>query len=145
MDWEEYLDGAVKAFRLATSAVEDKTQIHTHMCYCEFEDVLPSIVALDADVISMESARSKMELLDAFKAHGYPNEIGPGVFDIHSPRVPSTDEMRGLLGLAMNVLKPEQIWVNPDCGLKTRGWPETIAALTNMCAAAADARSAVNV
>ncbi len=144
VDWEEYLDWAVKAFRLATSAVEDKTQIHTHMCYCEFEDVLPSIAALDADVISMESARSKMELLDAFKAHGYPNEIGPGVFDIHSPRVPSTDEMRGLLGLAMNVLKPEQIWVNPDCGLKTRGWPETVEALTNMCAAAVDARSTFN-
>lgn len=144
VDWEDYLDWAVKAFRLATSAVEDRTQIHTHMCYCEFEDVLPSIAALDADVISMESARSRMELLDAFKAHGYPNEIGPGVFDIHSPRVPSTEEMRRLLGLAMNVLKPEQIWVNPDCGLKTRGWPETVEALTNMCAAAADARAAVN-
>ncbi len=110
----------------------------------EFEDVLPSIAALDADVLSIESARSRMELLDAFRAHGYPNEIGPGVFDIHSPRVPSTEEMRELLGLAINVLKPEQIWVNPDCGLKTRAWPETVAALTNMCQAAALARSAVS-
>lgn len=140
-DWSGYLAWAVDAFRLATSGVENKTQIHTHMCYCEFEDILPSIAALDADVISMESARSRMELLDAFRAHGYPNEIGPGVFDIHSPRVPSTEEMRELLGLAMDVLKPEQIWVNPDCGLKTRAWPETIAALTNMCEAARVARA----
>jgi 5-methyltetrahydropteroyltriglutamate--homocysteine methyltransferase len=144
-DWDVYLDWAVKAFQLATSGVANETQIHTHMCYCEFEDVLPSIAALDADVISMESARSRMELLDAFRAHGYPNEIGPGVFDIHSPRVPSWEEMRELLGLAMNVLKPEQIWVNPDCGLKTRAWPETIATLENMCRAAASARSAATV
>jgi 5-methyltetrahydropteroyltriglutamate--homocysteine methyltransferase len=142
-DWDAYLNWAVKAFRLATSGVRNQTQIHTHMCYCEFEDILPSIAALDADVISMESARSRMELLDAFRAHGYPNEIGPGVFDIHTPRVPSSDEMRELLGLAMDVLKPEQIWVNPDCGLKTRQWPETIAALENMCKAAASARSSV--
>ena len=141
-DWNTYLDWAVDAFRLATSGVQDETQIHTHMCYCEFEDVLPSIAALDADVISMESARSKMELLHAFKAHGYPNEIGPGVYDIHSPRVPSADEMQKLLELAILVLKPGQIWVNPDCGLKTRGWPETVAALKNMCQAAAAARIA---
>ncbi len=120
-DWPRYLDWAVKAFKLATSSVEDETQIHTHMCYCEFEDILPSIAALDADVISMESARSRMELLEAFRAHKYPNEIGPGVYDIHSPRVPSADEMRELLTLALDVLKPEQLWVNPDCGLKTRG------------------------
>lgn len=143
-DWDNYLDWAVKAFRLATSSVENGTQIHTHMCYCEFVDVLPAIAALDADVISMESARSRMELLNAFRAHGYPNEIGPGVYDIHSPRVPSTEEMRELLGLAMDVLRPEQIWVNPDCGLKTRAWPETIAALENMCRAAASARSTLN-
>ena len=143
-DWESYLDWAVKAFRLATSGVANGTQIHTHMCYCEFEDVLPAIAALDADVISMESARSRMELLDAFRAHGYPNEIGPGVYDIHSPRVPSYEEMRELLGLAMDVLKPEQIWVNPDCGLKTRAWPETIAALENMCKAAASARTTMS-
>src|SRR6185437_1259763 len=125
-DWPAYLDWAVKAFKLATSRVQDETQIHTHMCYCEFEDILPSIAALDADVISMESARSRMELLEAFRAHKYPNEIGPGVYDIHSPRVPSTEEMRELLTLALDVLKPEQVWVNPDCGLKTRGWPETV-------------------
>ncbi|MEG9437079.1 5-methyltetrahydropteroyltriglutamate--homocysteine S-methyltransferase [Edaphobacter sp. HDX4] len=142
-DREQYLDWAVKAFRLATSAVSDRTQIHTHMCYCEFEDVLPSIAALDADVISMESARSRMELLQAFRAHSYPSEIGPGVYDIHSPRVPSAEEMRELLGLAIDVFKPEQIWVNPDCGLKTRAWPETILALKNMCQAAASARSAM--
>jgi 5-methyltetrahydropteroyltriglutamate--homocysteine methyltransferase len=144
-DWDVYLDWAVKAFRLSTSGVRDATQIHTHMCYCEFEDILPSIAALDADVISMESARSRMELLDAFHANAYPNEIGPGVYDIHSPRVPDADEMHALLRLAVEVLKPEQIWVNPDCGLKTRGWPETEAALNNMCAAAVRLRAEVQV
>jgi 5-methyltetrahydropteroyltriglutamate--homocysteine methyltransferase len=139
-DWATYLDWAEKAFRLATSGVQDGTQIHTHMCYCEFDDILPSIAALDADVISMETARSRMELLDAFRAHGYPNEIGPGVYDIHSPRVPSVEEMQELLTLAVAVLKPEQIWVNPDCGLKTRNWPETVEALQNMCAAAMNLR-----
>ncbi|WP_263368071.1 5-methyltetrahydropteroyltriglutamate--homocysteine S-methyltransferase [Edaphobacter bradus] len=139
-DWPAYLEWAVKAFKLATSGVGDETQIHTHMCYCEFEDILPSIAALDADVISMESARSRMELLEAFRAHKYPNEIGPGVYDIHSPRVPSADEMRELLTLALDVLKPEQVWVNPDCGLKTRGWPETVSALENMCRAASELR-----
>jgi 5-methyltetrahydropteroyltriglutamate--homocysteine methyltransferase len=142
-DWAPYLEWAVKAFKLATSGIADATQIHTHMCYCEFEDILPSIAELDADVISMESARSRMELLEAFNTHGYPNEIGPGIFDIHTPRVPSSEEMRELLGLAMNVLNPAQIWVNPDCGLKTRAWSETIAALENMCRAAASARSAL--
>ncbi len=141
--WAPYLQWAVQAFRLATSGIEDATQVHTHMCYCEFEDILPSIAELDADVISIESARSKMELLEAFRAHGYPNEIGPGLFDIHTPRVPSSEEMRKLLGLALDVLHPEQIWVNPDCGLKTRAWPETIAALENMCKAAASARSTI--
>lgn len=142
--WPAYLDWSVKAFRLATSSVADETQIHTHMCYCEFEDILPSIAALDADVISMESARSRMKLLDAFHDHQYPNEIGPGVYDIHSPRVPSTEEMRELLTLALVVLKPEQLWVNPDCGLKTRGWPETIAALENMCKAAGELRARIS-
>ena len=139
-DWQAYLDWAVKAFRLATTDVENGTQIHTHMCYCEFEDVLPAIAALDADVISMESARSKMEMLDTFTEHGYPNEIGPGVYDIHSPRVPSIAEMKSLLLLALKVLRPDQIWVNPDCGLKTRQWPETTEALTNLVAAARDLR-----
>jgi 5-methyltetrahydropteroyltriglutamate--homocysteine methyltransferase len=143
-DWSAYLDWAVKAFQLATSTVDDETQIHTHMCYCEFEDILPAIAALDADVISMESARSRMELLDAFRAHRYPNEIGPGVYDIHSPRVPSSQEMSQLLTLALDVLRPEQIWVNPDCGLKTREWPETILALENMCKTAIEMRSQLN-
>ena len=142
-DWDGYLDWAVKAFKLATSSVGNATQIHTHMCYCEFDDILPAIAALDADVISMETARSRMELLEAFRAHGYPNEIGPGVYDIHSPRVPDTAEMKELLDLALQVLKPEQIWVNPDCGLKTRGWDETVTALRNMCQAASQLRSSV--
>ena len=140
-DWALYLDWAVKSFKLATSSVLDETQIHTHMCYCEFDDILPSIAALDADVISMETARSRMELLDAFRTYGYPNEIGPGVYDIHSPRVPSIAEMKELLDLALEVLQPQQIWVNPDCGLKTRAWSETVSALENMCAAAAALRA----
>ncbi|WP_242618106.1 hypothetical protein [Edaphobacter modestus] len=141
MEWPYYLDWAVKAFRLATSSTEDGTQIHKHMCYCDFEDILPSIAALDADVISMESARSRMELLEAFHSHQYPSEIGPGIYDIHSPCVPSVEEMRDLLTLALEVLKPEQLWVNPDCGLKTRGWSETISALENMCKAAGELRA----
>jgi 5-methyltetrahydropteroyltriglutamate--homocysteine methyltransferase len=139
--WPEYLDWSVKAFRLATSDVKDGTQIHTHMCYCQFEDILPSIAALDADVISMETARSRMEMLHAFQREGYPNEIGPGIWDIHSPRVPAKEEMAGLLRLALDVLRPEQLWVNPDCGLKTRAWPETIEALTNLCGAAVEVRA----
>jgi 5-methyltetrahydropteroyltriglutamate--homocysteine methyltransferase len=140
-DWAPYLDWAVKAFKLATSSIRDNTQIHTHMCYCQFEDVLPAIAALDADVISMETARSRMEMLQAFREHGYPNEIGPGVFDIHSPRIPDVAEMRELLQLALDVFAPRQLWVNPDCGLKTRGWPETIATLQNMCEAAKQLRT----
>jgi 5-methyltetrahydropteroyltriglutamate--homocysteine methyltransferase len=140
-DWPAYLDWAVMAFRLATSSVSDATQIHTHMCYCEFEDILPSIAALDADVISMESARSRMKLLEAFHAQKYPNEIGPGVYDIHSPRMPSAEEMHKLLTLALEVLKPEQLWVNPDCGLKTRAWAEIVSALENMCKAASKLRT----
>ena len=140
-DWPAYLDWSVKAFRLATSGVSNGTQIHTHMCYCQFEDILPSIAALDADVISMETARSRMEMLQAFQHHGYPNEIGPGIYDIHSPRVPAKEEMVGLLQLALDSLRPEQLWVNPDCGLKTRAWPETVEALTNLCQAAAEVRA----
>jgi 5-methyltetrahydropteroyltriglutamate--homocysteine methyltransferase len=142
-DWEPYLDWAVQAFKLTTGGTRDDTQIHTHMCYCEFEDILPSIAALDADVISMENARSRMEMLQAFRKHRYPNEIGPGVFDIHSPRVPDIAEMRELLQLALDVLTPTQLWVNPDCGLKTRAWPETIAALRNMCEAAKQLRTSL--
>lgn len=131
-----YLDWAVNCFRLSSAGVEDTTQIHTHMCYSEFNDIMPSIAALDADVISIETSRSDMELLDVFSNFQYPNEIGPGVYDIHSPRQPSTDEMGNLLKKAKERLAPEQIWVNPDCGLKTRAWDEVIPALENMVTAA---------
>ncbi|HVY12914.1 MAG TPA: 5-methyltetrahydropteroyltriglutamate--homocysteine S-methyltransferase, partial [Alphaproteobacteria bacterium] len=135
-EWKAYLQWAVECFRLASSPVEDKTQIHTHMCYSEFNDIIEAVGAMDADVISIETSRSQMELLDAFVSYKYPNEIGPGVYDIHSPRVPTVEEMTALLEKARKVLAPEQIWVNPDCGLKTRGWPEVKAALQNMVAAA---------
>ncbi len=131
-----YLRWAVDSFRLSASGVGDKTQIHTHMCYSEFNDIIDSIAEMDADVISIETSRSQMELLDAFIEFDYPNEIGPGVYDIHSPRVPDVQEMVRLLEQAASVLKPEQIWVNPDCGLKTRGWEEVRPALKNMVAAA---------
>ena len=142
-EWAGYLDWAVRAFKLATSGVAHGTQIHTHMCYCKFEDVLPAIAAMDADVISMESARSQGEMLEAFARNGYPNEIGPGVYDIHSPRVPPVAEMVATLRALAAVLRPGQLWVNPDCGLKTRAWPETSAALRNMCEAAALVREEV--
>ena len=135
-DWREYLDNAVENFRLSSCVVADETQIHTHMCYSEFNDVIDSIGAMDADVISIECSRSHMALLNAFVTYEYPNEIGPGVYDIHSPRVPSVQEMVELLEKAKQNLDERQIWVNPDCGLKTRGWPETKAALQNMVSAA---------
>ncbi len=141
--WDAYLKWAVDAFRLASAGVQDATQIHTHMCYCEFESILPAIAALDADVISMESARSKGELLAAFSQARYPNGIGPGVWDIHSPRVPPEGEMEGLLRAAAAVIAPEQLWVNPDCGLKTRGWPEVREAMRHMTAAARSVRAEV--
>lgn len=130
--WAEYLKWAVEAFRISASGVEDRTQIHTHMCYSEFNDIIHAIADMDADVISIETSRSNMELLNAFINFKYPNEIGPGVYDIHSPRVPKQEEMESLLDKALSVLKPEQIWVNPDCGLKTRDWPETKLALKYM-------------
>jgi 5-methyltetrahydropteroyltriglutamate--homocysteine methyltransferase len=142
-DWAVYLDWAVNAFRLATAAVSDATQIHTHMCYSEFNDVIRVIERMDADVISIENARSGAELLRGFEQYRYPNEIGPGVYDIHSPRIPSVDEIRKLLEAMRRVLDDRQIWVNPDCGLKTRGWEETVAALRNMVAAAKDLRERV--
>jgi 5-methyltetrahydropteroyltriglutamate--homocysteine methyltransferase len=142
-DWPEYLDWSVNAFRLASSGVEDRTQIHTHMCYSEFNDIIDSIVKMDADVISIECSRSRMELLDAFHRVRYPNEIGPGVYDIHSPRVPGKAEIEALLRKALEVLTPQQLWVNPDCGLKTRGWPEVRLALENMVAVAAAMRAEV--
>ena len=135
-DREEYLEKAVEAFRISASGVKDSTQIHTHMCYSQFNDIIKHIAAMDADVITIECARSQMNLLGAFADFKYPNEIGPGVYDIHSPRVPSVDEMVNLLRKAAQVISPAQLWVNPDCGLKTRGWAETEAALRNMVEAA---------
>ena len=132
----DYLAWAVDAFRLASCGVADETQIHTHMCYSEFNDIIEAIAAMDADVVTIETARSQMELLDAFARFRYPNEIGPGVYDIHSPRVPSVQEMLALLRKARAVLPAPSLWVNPDCGLKTRRWPETRAGLANMVAAA---------
>ncbi len=139
-DWKEYLDNAVENFRLSSCVVADETQIHTHMCYSEFNDVIDSIGAMDADVISIECSRSQMELLEAFVNYKYPNEIGPGVYDIHSPRVPDAQEMVDLLEKAKVNLDERQIWVNPDCGLKTRAWPETKEALKNMVSAAKQMR-----
>jgi 5-methyltetrahydropteroyltriglutamate--homocysteine methyltransferase len=135
-EWKEALDWEVRAFRLAASGVGDETQIHTHMCYCDFGEVMESIAALDADVISLEASRSGMELLESFRAFDYPNAVGPGLWDIHSPRVPSAEEMTELLRRARKVVDPSRLWVNPDCGLKTRGWKEVEPALRNMVAAA---------
>jgi 5-methyltetrahydropteroyltriglutamate--homocysteine methyltransferase len=144
-DWAVYLKWAVESFRLTSSGVTDTTQIHTHMCYSEFNDMIASIGAMDADVISIESSRSRMELLEAFVQYKYPNEIGPGVYDIHSPRVAATQEMKGLLAKAMHVLSPDQLWVNPDCGLKTRNWPEVEESLAHMVEAARELRQAAKV
>ena len=141
-DWPAYLDWASRAFRISASGVADATQIHTHMCYSEFNDILPAIAAMDADVITIETSRSDMELLRGFGEFDYPNEIGPGVYDIHSPRVPSAHDMQRLLEKAAQVIAPDKLWVNPDCGLKTRGWAETEAALQNMVTAARALRQA---
>jgi len=134
--WPAYLRWAAQAFRTSASGVRDATQIHTHMCYAEFNDILPAIAALDADVITIETSRSGMELLRGFGEFRYPNEIGPGVYDIHSPNVPAAEAMAQLLRKAATVVPPANLWVNPDCGLKTRRWPETEAALRNMVDAA---------
>jgi 5-methyltetrahydropteroyltriglutamate--homocysteine methyltransferase len=142
-DWNGYLKWAVDSFRLASSVVTDQTQIHTHMCYAEFNDIIEAIADLDADVISLESSRSRMELLNVFRQYRYPNEIGPGVYDIHSPRIPSADEMKELLEKAAEVLAPTRLWVNPDCGLKTRSWREVEPALRNMVQAAREVRTGV--
>lgn len=138
-DWQTYLKWAVEAFRISASGVEDATQIHTHMCYSEFNDIIKNIADMDADVITIECSRSQMELLNAFADFKYPNEIGPGVYDIHSPRVPSKEEMTELLKKAQDVIPAHQLWVNPDCGLKTRHWDETEKALIAMVAAAKEA------
>jgi 5-methyltetrahydropteroyltriglutamate--homocysteine methyltransferase len=140
---DRYLDGAVRAFRLATSGVRDATQIHTHMCYSEFGPILKAIAEMDADVLSIETSRSRQELLGDFANQGYPNQVGPGVYDIHSPRVPPVEEMVALLERASRALPVERLWVNPDCGLKTRGWPEVEASLKNMVQAARHVRESV--
>jgi len=144
-DWQTYLNWAVKAFKISASGVKDDTQIHTHMCYSEFNDIIQNIADMDADVITIETSRSQMELLDAFADFKYPNEIGPGVYDIHSPRVPKREEMVQLLKKAKAVIPQEQLWVNPDCGLKTRGWDETKKALIEMVEAAKEMRKTEKV
>ena len=143
-DWPAYLDWAVDCFRLAAAGVGNQTQIHTHMCYSEFNDILPSIGAMDTDVISIETARSQMELLAGFASYRYPSAIGPGIYDIHSARVPGEDEMVALMRLAQKHLRPEQLWVNPDCGLKTRGWDEVKPAIAAMVSAARTLRAETN-
>ena len=144
-DWQSYLNWAVKAFKISASGVQDETQIHTHMCYSEFNDIIQNIADMDADVITIETSRSQMELLDAFADFKYPNEIGPGVYDIHSPRVPKREEMVHLLKKAKAVIPGDQLWVNPDCGLKTRGWDETKKALIEMVEAAKEMRKTEDV
>ncbi|MGV3660035.1 MAG: 5-methyltetrahydropteroyltriglutamate--homocysteine S-methyltransferase [Prosthecobacter sp.] len=141
-DWQHYLDWAVEAFRLSASGVRDDTQIHTHMCYSEFNDIIAAIADMDADVITIETSRSNMELLGAFVDFKYPNEIGPGVYDIHSPRIPSAQEMENLMRKAEAVIPRQQLWINPDCGLKTRGWAEVKEALIHMVAVARKLRAA---
>ncbi|HUH88292.1 MAG TPA: 5-methyltetrahydropteroyltriglutamate--homocysteine S-methyltransferase, partial [Pusillimonas sp.] len=141
-DWQAYLEWAVESFRLATSGIEDGTQIHTHMCYSEFNDIIEAIAAMDADVITIETSRSNMELLGAFEDFSYPNDIGPGVYDIHSPNLPTIESMVSLMQNAAARLPGERLWVNPDCGLKTRGWPETRGALEAMVQAARTLRAA---
>lgn len=143
-DWQPYLDWATECFCMTASGVAPATQIHTHMCYSDFNDIIESIGALDADVISIETARSKMELLNAFKTYRYPNEIGPGVYDIHAPRLPTVEEMADLLRAAARYIPAERLWVNPDCGLKTRKWDEVRSALVNMVAAAKAVRTLPN-
>ncbi len=144
-DWKNYLTWATKAFRISASGVRDDTQIHTHMCYSEFNDILPDIAAMDADVITIETSRSDMELLRGFGDFKYPNEIGPGVYDIHSPRVPSVEQIKKLIHKATTVISIENLWINPDCGLKTRGWPETEASLQNMMTATKQLREELSV
>jgi len=141
--WKHYLDWAVESFRITANGVQDETQIHTHMCYSEFNDIIQSIANMDADVITIETSRSDMELLDVFDDFKYPNEIGPGVYDIHSPNIPTQEYIVQLMKKAAERIPPERLWVNPDCGLKTRQWPEVIPALNNMVAAAKTLRALV--
>jgi 5-methyltetrahydropteroyltriglutamate--homocysteine methyltransferase len=141
-EWRSYLDWAVKSFRITANGVGDETQIHTHMCYSEFNDIIEAIAHMDADVITIETSRSDMELLDVFEEFEYPNEIGPGVYDIHSPNIPSQEQIINLMNKAAERIPAERLWVNPDCGLKTRQWEEVIPALTHMVAAAKALREA---
>jgi 5-methyltetrahydropteroyltriglutamate--homocysteine methyltransferase len=142
-DREEYLDWAVGAFRLATSGAGEATQVHTHLCYSEFAAVIDAIDGLDADVTSIEAARSRMEVVADIAAEGFARGIGPGVYDIHSPRVPGQEEIAGLLDIALAAIPAGRLWVNPDCGLKTRAYPETVASLRNLVAATTAARERV--
>ena len=142
-DWQEYLNWAVRAFKISAAGVQDQTQIHTHMCYAEFNDIMQAIADMDADVITIETSRSAMELLDAFEDFNYPNDIGPGVYDIHSPNIPEQQAMTDLMQKATARISPDQLWVNPDCGLKTRNWPEVEQALSNMVATATALREAI--
>jgi 5-methyltetrahydropteroyltriglutamate--homocysteine methyltransferase len=139
-DWDEYFKWAIRSFRIASSAVKNETQIHTHMCYSEFNEIMPFIACMDADVITIEASRSQMDLLESFVLFKYPNDIGPGIYDIHSPREPSIEEMLKLIIKATKFLSPDRLWVNPDCGLKTRMWNEIKPALKNMVLAAKKAR-----
>ena len=143
--WDAYLEWAVDAFRLAANGVGDETQIHTHMCYSEFNDILAAIAAMDADVITIETSRSNMALLGAFDDFRYPNEIGPGVYDIHSPNIPSQEQIVGLMHQAAARIPAQRLWINPDCGLKTRSWEEVRPALANMVAAARTLRQTSDV
>lgn len=143
-EWQTYLDWAIEAFRLSANGVKDETQIHTHMCYSEFNDIIEAIAAMDADVITIETSRSAMELLDVFEEFAYPNQIGPGVYDIHSPNIPSEQQIVSLMQKAAERIPAQRLWVNPDCGLKTRQWPEVLPALQQMVAAANKLRAAVS-
>ena len=140
--WPSYLGWAVESFRITANGVADETQIHTHMCYSEFNDIIAAIADMDADVITIETSRSDMELLDAFEHFHYPNEIGPGVYDIHSPNIPTQAHIVQLMQKAAQRIPAERLWVNPDCGLKTRQWGEVIPALQAMVAAAQELRAA---
>lgn len=140
-DWhEEYLDFAIKAFRLCSAKVKPETQIHTHMCYSEFEDIIPEIDSMDADVITFEASRSKLTILDSLKENNFETEVGPGVYDIHSPRVPSVEEIEVGVKKMLEKIPVENLWINPDCGLKTRGETETVASLKNLVQAARELR-----
>jgi 5-methyltetrahydropteroyltriglutamate--homocysteine methyltransferase len=144
-DQPAYLSWAVDSFRLSTSSVRDVTQIHSHFCYSDFGEVFAALQALDADAITIESSKSDLKILRVLESRGYTSEIGPGVFDIHSPRVPSVEEMFQRIHAMCAYVRPDLLWVNPDCGLKTRGWTETKAALTNMVQAAKQARQNIKI